>query len=377
MNKLFFIGLIVFFIGVSNIVYSEQVKIYAFTNEEQYHNGEQTFNISYTFNPSINFCSKHLISPSERSKLIEDNTNCQTHVTNYSSPTIIDFLKKFGMAPEPGTWYIKVTGNSPGLDGGTAKAKFSISFSKNFPPVISNTKLSAYNIIIGGGKYVNVEAEVVDDINIKKIVAIVKYPNGTSVPDSPFIMTRKQEIRGTLVEPDKYEGTITTPFIPAGDSINLDVYIEATDYYDEKENMSVDGVSPKHPMILNIYNTDSVTSLPSFSNLNTSITPQESSRKLDIANKNNTLTKEGQNISNKKQINILPEDAIKISEIDKESAKIEFIEKYQKSVYSVVGMKQAKLLSIIPVSMEIKTEVDAETGRIISISNPWWSFLTW
>lgn len=375
MNKLFFIGLIVFFISVSNIVYGEQVKIYAFTNEEQYHNGEQSFNVSYTFNPSVNVCSKYLISPSGRRKLIEENINCQTHVANYSSPTIVDFFKKFGLAPEPGTWYIEVTGSSPGIGSGATKAKFSVSFSKNFPPVISNTKLSTYKI--EEKKSVDVEAEVVDDISIKKIAAIVKYPNGTSIPDSPFIMTRKQEIAGTLAEPDKYKGTIIIPSIPAGDSINLDVYIEATDSYDAKENMSVNGVSPKFPMILNIYSAVSGTALPSFSNSSTSIIPQESTRKSDTVTKNNIPAKESQNISNKKQINILPEDAIKVSEIDKESAKIELIEKYQKPVYSVVGMKQTKLLFIIPVLMGVKTEVDAETGKVISVSKPWWSFLSW
>jgi len=130
-------------------------------------------------------------------------------------------------------------------------------------------------------------------------------------------------------------------------------------------------------MILNIYSTVSGTALPSFSNSSTSIIPQESTRKSDTVTKNNTPAKESQNISNKKQINILPEDAIKVSEIDKESAKIELIEKYQKPVYSVVGMKQAKLLFIIPVLMEVKTEVDAETGKVISVNKPWWSFLTW
>lgn len=374
MNKLFFIGSIVFFISVSNIVYGEQVKIYAFTNEEQYHNGEQSFNVSYTFNPSINVCSKYLISPSGRRKLIEENVNCQTHVANYSSPTIVDFFKKFGLAPESGTWHIEVTGSSPGLDSGATKAKFSISFSKNFPPVISNPKLSTYKI--EERKSVNVEAEVVDDINIKKIVAIVKYPNGTSIPDSPFIMTRKQEIAGTLVEPDKYKGTIVTPSVPAGDSIDLVVYIEAIDSYDAKENVSVDRTSSKYPMILNAYNTVSGTALPSFLDSNISIIPQESSRKTDIVTKNNTPFKEDQSISNKKQINILLEDAIKISEIDKESAKIELIEKSKKSVYSVIGVKQVKLLFMIPVSMEVKTEVDAETGKVISVSRPWWSFLS-
>jgi len=81
----------------------------------------------------------------------------------------------------------------------------------------------------------------------------------------------------------------------------------------------------------------------------------------------------------KKQINVLPEDAIGISETpDKEAVeKIELREESQRPVYSVIGTKQARLLFIVPVSLEVETKIDAETSKIISVTKPWWSFLAW
>jgi len=78
-----------------------------------------------------------------------------------------------------------------------------------------------------------------------------------------------------------------------------------------------------------------------------------------------------------KEVKILPEEASsKATEISKIS-EIELIEESQKPVYSVKGTKQARILFIFPVEMEIGTKVNAETGNIISISKPWWSFLAW
>ncbi|NIO22677.1 MAG: hypothetical protein GTN38_01465 [Candidatus Aenigmarchaeota archaeon] len=81
----------------------------------------------------------------------------------------------------------------------------------------------------------------------------------------------------------------------------------------------------------------------------------------------------------KKPVNLLPEDVIGISETPTKEAveKIELKEESQKPVYSVKGTKQARILFIIPVSMEVETNIDAETGDVISVNKPWWSFLAW
>lgn len=81
----------------------------------------------------------------------------------------------------------------------------------------------------------------------------------------------------------------------------------------------------------------------------------------------------------KKQINVLPEEAIGVSETPSKEVvkKIELKEESQKPIYSVKGIKQARLLFLIPVSMEVETKVDAEIGNVISVNKPWWSFLAW
>lgn len=81
----------------------------------------------------------------------------------------------------------------------------------------------------------------------------------------------------------------------------------------------------------------------------------------------------------KKSINILPEDAVVASETPNiDSVKeIELREELQIPIYSIKGVKQKRILSLIPVSVEVETKVSAETGRVISVKKPWWSFLAW
>ena len=43
--------------------------------------------------------------------------------------------------------------------------------------------------------------------------------------------------------------------------------------------------------------------------------------------------------------------------------------------YRVQSKKKARLFFLIPVREKVKTQVDAETGEIIKIRNPWWGFL--
>ncbi|RLI86120.1 MAG: hypothetical protein DRO76_04410 [Candidatus Altiarchaeales archaeon] len=81
-----------------------------------------------------------------------------------------------------------------------------------------------------------------------------------------------------------------------------------------------------------------------------------------------------------KPINILPGYAISKAKGVAETPEIKKVElklEAEKPVYSVKGIKQARLLFIIPVSMEIETKIDAETKDVISVNKPWWSFLCW
>ncbi len=81
----------------------------------------------------------------------------------------------------------------------------------------------------------------------------------------------------------------------------------------------------------------------------------------------------------RKKINVLPEDAMKISGVSNIALtqEIELKEKSEKPVYSVIGVREARILFIFPIRLEIKTIVSAETAQIISVEKPWWSFLAW
>ena len=46
-----------------------------------------------------------------------------------------------------------------------------------------------------------------------------------------------------------------------------------------------------------------------------------------------------------------------------------------KPFYEIKGKKDSKLFRIFNKEMEVKTEIDAETGEIISVKKPWWAFL--
>ena len=79
----------------------------------------------------------------------------------------------------------------------------------------------------------------------------------------------------------------------------------------------------------------------------------------------------------KKQIKVLPEEAVsKATEINIVTGR-ELIEENGKPVYSIKGTKKVRILLIIPASMEIETKVNAENGEVISVNKPWWSLFAW
>lgn len=81
----------------------------------------------------------------------------------------------------------------------------------------------------------------------------------------------------------------------------------------------------------------------------------------------------------KEPINIMPEDAVFVSRTPDINSvnKIELKEESQKPIYSIRGIKRAKILFLFPVNLGIETKVSAETGEVVSVKKPWWSFLAW
>jgi len=80
----------------------------------------------------------------------------------------------------------------------------------------------------------------------------------------------------------------------------------------------------------------------------------------------------------KRIVNILPEDAVGISEMPAmNSVGIELREDSGRPAYFVKGTNQERLFFILPVTIDVEAKVDAETGKLVSVKRPWWSFLAW
>jgi uncharacterized protein (UPF0216 family) len=86
---------------------------------------------------------------------------------------------------------------------------------------------------------------------------------------------------------------------------------------------------------------------------------------------------EGKIYINEKEVKIMPdtasEKAIEVLEMKKEIT-IE-LKDVGKTIYSIEGVKDVKIVGLFEKEMLLKTEIDAETGDIISIEKPWWAFL--
>ncbi len=78
------------------------------------------------------------------------------------------------------------------------------------------------------------------------------------------------------------------------------------------------------------------------------------------------------------QVSVLPAKAtqVAISKVQQKIKKTELKVLGERVVYEVAGEKSAKLLWLIPVTLPVKTTIDAQTGIVISVEKPWWSFLT-
>lgn len=77
----------------------------------------------------------------------------------------------------------------------------------------------------------------------------------------------------------------------------------------------------------------------------------------------------------KVEINVLPDEAKSISElvmIDSLALK----EEGENAIYVIEGKKDANVLGIFTVSMNVNTKIDAENRDIISVKKPWWGILT-
>lgn len=88
--------------------------------------------------------------------------------------------------------------------------------------------------------------------------------------------------------------------------------------------------------------------------------------KLYSVNKNNET----------KKIRILPDQVReKIREKLAKQFENESISLDENGIYEYSAEKKSKLFAMFPIKAMVKAEIDPETGKIIKVTNPWWSFL--
>jgi len=76
----------------------------------------------------------------------------------------------------------------------------------------------------------------------------------------------------------------------------------------------------------------------------------------------------------KMPINVLP-NAITKMVIQKEPQKLNDVSLKvvdKQPIYETTGLKEEKVLNLIPIKMPIKTKISAQTGEILSVEKPWW-----
>ena len=77
-----------------------------------------------------------------------------------------------------------------------------------------------------------------------------------------------------------------------------------------------------------------------------------------------------------RKIRVLPDHVQeKIRERIRARLENQSIELDEDGIYRIQGKKKARLFFLFPVREKIRAQIDAETGEIIKIRNPWWGFL--
>jgi hypothetical protein len=75
-------------------------------------------------------------------------------------------------------------------------------------------------------------------------------------------------------------------------------------------------------------------------------------------------------------IRTTPEELISEKELKNQTIQnIELKAEENKVLYQVNGVKPARLLFLIPVSINIQTDIDAASGKVENVKSPWWSAL--
>lgn len=78
-----------------------------------------------------------------------------------------------------------------------------------------------------------------------------------------------------------------------------------------------------------------------------------------------------------KTIKVMPDAAsdVAVNQLKLKNYEIE-LKDTGKPVYEVRGTQEARIFGFIKTTMEVSSQIDAESGNVISTKRPWWSFLT-
>ena len=98
-----------------------------------------------------------------------------------------------------------------------------------------------------------------------------------------------------------------------------------------------------------------------------------------LSSETDKLYVESKGTKEKIQVKILPADVLKsVTEGNAQTVeKMELKEENDKLSYFVKGTKQSRFLGVVPTSLNIELNVNAQSGNIETVKKPWWDFLTW
>jgi hypothetical protein len=172
--------------------------------------------------------------------------------------------------------------------------------------------------------------------------------------------------------------------LPTDAKVEINLAMEDPIFVNDKP-IKFKGIESAVPIISTEVKT--VTTTPTFtSTLNIEV--DKENKTIKIENENiSAITKENIKIEEMMlkietpggyiQVNVLPASAaqVVISKVNQEihTTQLKIID--ERPVYDFLGTKTGKFLWLIPFSFPIQTQVDAQSGEIIKIEKPWWSFL--
>ena len=100
-------------------------------------------------------------------------------------------------------------------------------------------------------------------------------------------------------------------------------------------------------------------------------------KNISIETKEEIKIKENKLYLNDKEIKVMPDTASEkaIATLELKKDVIIELKDTGKPIYEITGKKEVKILALFKTEMQVKTQVDAQTGNVDKTEKPWWSFL--